>query len=68
MGPLPEGRPCFLGLIGEDLGVGQARVVIDGVVEVVVSGPAVGRGPDLVQASGGPAELPVSAAVRDPAE
>jgi hypothetical protein len=38
---LPEGCCCFLCLVREDLGVGQAGMVIDGVMEIVVAvGPS----------------------------
>lgn len=46
----PERGRGFLGLVGEDFGVGQASVVVDGVVQVAVA--EVGATADLARPGG----------------
>lgn len=62
LGAGPERGGGVLALIGEDLAVGQAGVVVDGVVEIAVAGPG------AVLAAGLAAERLVAAAVGDVAE
>src|SRR3954453_8786709 len=62
--PPPKGRGGLLALIGQDLGVGQPGVVIDGVVQVGVPGAALPG----VAPSGLAALEPPPAAGRDPTE
>ena len=71
-----EGRGGGLGFIGQDLGVDEAGVVIDGVVDggvapdlAAVGAVALGEVPcPGVRFAAHPAQNPVAAAVRDPAE
>ena len=51
LGAGPEGGGGLLALVGQDLAVGQAGVVVDGVVQVAVAGP--GAGPAAGLASQG---------------
>lgn len=62
VGPLPEGDGGLFLLVGEDLAVGEAGVVVDGVVEVAVAGAGAGLAARLAP------EGFVSAAVGDVAE
>ena len=68
VGAFPEPGRGLLLLIGQDLGVGEPGVVIDGVVQERVARSPVRRGAGLVPVAGGPAEAAVAAAVRDPSE
>jgi len=64
-GSAPEGGAGGAGLIGEDLGVDEAAVVVDGAVEVGVADAGSAPGPG---GGRGPAQDPVAAAGRDLAQ
>ena len=66
LGPGPEPGGGVLALIAEDLDVGQAGVVVDGVVDVVIPTPAGGSA--TVAYSLGASDHAVAAAVGDPAQ
>jgi hypothetical protein len=68
VGAFPEPSCGFLLFVGEDFGIGQPGVVIDGVVQESIAGSAVRRRPGLVPVTDGSALAPVAAAVRDPPE
>lgn len=65
VGACPESGGGVLFPIGQDLGVGEPGVVIDGVVQESLARPPDRRGAGLVPVSGGPADAAVAAAVRD---
>ena len=67
VGALPGRGGGFLLLVGQDFAVGQAGVVVDGVVDVGIPGPAVRGGSGLVPGTRGTAPPFVAAAVGDPA-
>lgn len=63
VGPLPEPGRGLLGLIIQDPGLRQPRMVIHRVVQVGVARPPVRLGPGLVAPGSGPAQHQVAAAV-----
>jgi hypothetical protein len=65
VGPSPERGGGAASLVGEDLGVGEAAVVVDGGVKVGVADPSV---PPAATSGGSPAMDLVAPAVGDPPE